>query len=307
MNSHNHNHSHSHEHQHHHAHNTSFRVLIIAVVLIVCFAVVEAISGWFSNSLALLGDAGHMASDGIALSIAAFASWLSVRPPTDKHSYGMGRAEVIAAWFTSLMMILISFVVIAEAVKRINEPVQVHGAIVIIVATLGLAVNGFVAWMLTRSEKTLNIRAALLHVIGDLLGSVAALIAGIVIVETGWYPIDPILSIVIGILILISSFRLFRESMHVLMEGVPQNIQIDRVSESLKESNGVKAVHDLHVWTLSSGKNALSAHISIKELSEWDSVLKTLRTLLKEEFGIVHITLQPEPELIDCNPCNEPK
>jgi cobalt-zinc-cadmium efflux system protein len=300
-------HEHGHGHHHSHSHNAPFKVLVIAILLTVFFALFEAVSGWLAHSLALLSDAGHMASDGVALLIATVAAWITTKPPTVKHSYGMGRAEVIAAWFTSLMMILLSVVVIAEAIKRTHEPEQVHGLTVLIVAGVGLLLNGFIAWMLSRGEKTLNIRAALLHVLGDLLGSVAALIAGAVIIKTAWYPIDSILSILISVLILASSFGLFKESLRILMEGVPLHIPIDQVSESMRQSVGVEAIHDLHIWTLSSGVVALSAHVHIKELSGWHSILVNVQRMLKENFGIDHVTLQPEPEITACKPCEEPK
>jgi cobalt-zinc-cadmium efflux system protein len=200
-------------------------------------------------------------------------------------------------------MIIISIAVIIEAINRINAPTTVHGGTVMIVAFLGLVVNLFVAWLLARGERSLNIRAALLHVMGDVLGSLAALIAGAIIYYTGWFPIDPILSIFIGILILISSLRLLRESLLILMEGVPGHLELEAVSESLREIEGVNDIHDLHIWTLSSGNIALSAHINIKELSSWQMVLPNLRAMLKEEYEIEHVTLQPEPEIIDCQPC----
>jgi cobalt-zinc-cadmium efflux system protein len=300
---------HSHDHHSHgalgHSHGASapHHVLIVAIVLILGFSVFEALGGWFANSLALLGDAGHMASDALALLIAAFAAWISLRPPSAKHSYGLGRAEIVAAWISSFLMIIISIAVIIEAINRINAPIQVHGGLVIIIAFVGLVVNLFVAWLLARGERTLNIRAALLHVMGDVLGSLAALISGAVIYYTGWFPIDPILSIFIGILILISSLRLLRESLLILMEGVPGHIEMDEVANKMQEISGVNGVHDLHIWTLSSGNVALSAHVDINELSSWETVLRGLMKMLKEEFGIDHVTLQPEAEIIDCQPC----
>ena len=166
--------------------------------------------------------------------------------------------------------------------------------------------NLFVAWLLARGERTLNVRAAILHVLGDILGSFAALISGAVIYFTGWYPIDPILSILIGVLIMLSSLRILRESLLVLMEGVPMHIDLNQVSSDMEDQAGVKAIHDLHIWTLSSGLIALSAHVDIHELSSWETVLTELRALLKEKYSIVHITLQPEPDIIDCKPCNLP-
>lgn len=300
-------HHHDHSHHHHQSHGKHpHRTLLLAISLIFSFALVEAIGGWQAQSLTLLGDAGHMFSDGIALCIAAFAGWLAVMPPSQKHSYGLGRAEVVAAGFSSLLMLLISLMVIIEAVHRIHTPTHVYGGVVIVIALLGLLVNAFVAWLLARGERTLNIRAALLHVMGDILGSISALIAGAVIYFTHWMLIDPILSILIGILILISSLSLIRESLLVVMEGVPGHIDLKNVSQGMLKISEVKAIHDLHIWTLSSGKIALSAHVDIQELSGWQNILIELRKFLKQQYNIDHVTLQPEPEVIDCQPCKEP-
>lgn len=296
---------HNHNHSHHH-HNHSQNPLIWAVALIFLFAIIEAIGGWYTGSLALLGDAGHMVSDALALSIAAFAGWLALKPPSHKHSYGLGRAEVVAAWISSLMMLLISITVIIEAIKRLHHPQAVQGGPVIIIASIGMAVNLFVAWLLARGERTLNIRAALLHVMSDILGSISALVAGAVIYFTGWLLIDPILSILIGILILISSISLLRESLLILMEGVPGHINFKNVAADMNIISGIKAIHDLHIWTLSSGSIALSAHVDIHELSGWQNILLELRKLLKDKYQIDHVTLQPEPDIIDCEPCLEP-
>ncbi len=306
-----HNHEHTHEHHHgllghNHGSSAPHKVLTIAIFLTLGYAIIEALGGWYANSLALLGDAGHMGSDALALLIAAFAAWVSRKPPSYKHSYGLGRAEVVAAWVSSLLMLIISIAVIVEAIERINEPVHVKGGTVMIIAFIGLLVNVFIAWLLARGERTLNIRAALLHVMGDVLGSISALIAGAVIYYTAWYPIDPILSILIGVLIMISSLRLLRESLLVLMEGVPGHIDMEEVSAKICDLDGVKDIHDLHIWTLSSGITALSAHVNIHELSSWQKVLSELRDLLKREYNIDHATLQPEPEIIDCQPCKEP-
>jgi cobalt-zinc-cadmium efflux system protein len=296
-------HSHSHTHAHHHH---PHRILLIAVAIIFLFASVEALGGWWSGSLALLGDAGHMASDAIALGIAAFAGWLALMPPSHKHSYGLGRAEIIAGGLSSLLMLVISLVVIVAAIHRLHAPQKVAGGAVIIIALSGLIVNLIVGWLLSRGERTLNIRAALLHIMGDILGSVAALISGTVVYFTHWMMIDPILSILIGILILISSLSLIRESLLIVMEGVPGHIDITTVSQQLLKVNGVKAIHDLHIWTLSSGKTAMSAHVSIVESHLWSDFLTEMRELLKKKYNIGHVTLQPEPDLIDCHPCKEP-
>jgi len=298
---------HSHIHSdHNHSQSAPLRVMLIAILLTFGYSIIEALGGWWTGSLALLGDAGHMASDALALIIATFAIWVSQKPPSQKHTYGLGRAEVVAAWLSSLIMLLISVAVIVEAVERIHQPSHVKGGMVMVIAFTGLIINLIIGWLLSRSQRTLNIRAALLHVLGDILGSFAALVAGAVIYETKWYPIDPILSIFIGILIAISSLRLLRESLLVLMEGVPANINVEDVGDAMRSVQTVKDIHDLHIWTLSSGRYALSAHIDFHELTEWSSVLEELTTLLSDRYNIDHITLQPEPEIFNCTPCKDP-
>lgn len=297
-----HHHDHSH-HDHSHGKNAPFKTLMLAIVITFGYAIVELLGGWLSGSLALLGDAGHMGSDALALIIAAFAAWMASKPPSAKHSYGLGRAEVVAAWISSLFLFVISIAVIVEAVRRLHTPEHVHGGPVMLIAFIGLLVNLLVAWVLSRGEQNINIRAALLHVLSDVLGSLAALISGAVIYFTGWLPIDPIISIIIGVLILISSIRILRESLLILMEGVPKNINLDKVSDALTAVDGVNAIHDLHIWTLSSGNIALSAHVNITEFSRWSSILQAVSEMLNHQFHINHITLQPEPEVYDCNPC----
>lgn len=298
--------SHSHGHCHHHGASAPHRVLFIALLVTCVFAIVEAIGGYVSGSLALLGDAGHMGSDAAALGIAAFAAWVALKPPSRKHSYGFGRAEVIAAWFSSILLLGISIAVIVEAIRRINHPPAVQGELVMIIAFIGLIANLGLAWLLIQSERTLNIRAALLHVLSDLLGSFAALLSGAVIYFSHWLLIDPILSIIIGVLILLSSFRIFRESLLILMEGVPPHIDIKEVADTMKQCPSVNNVHDLHVWTVSSGVIALSAHVQVHDFTLWNAVLTQLKDTLKTHYSIEHVTLQPEPEMTECQPCKEP-
>ena len=270
------------------------KVLFFAIFLTLGFAIIECLGGWYSGSLALLGDAGHMSADSLALAISAFAAWIAIKPASDTHTFGFGRAEVIAAWLSSLLMFAISIAIVVEAIKRLQTPHEVKGSYVMGIAFIGLLVNVYVAWLLSRSEQTLNIRAAMLHVLGDLLGSVAALISGAVIYFTGWLPIDPILSILISILILLSSIQLLRESMSVLMEGVPRNIDVRTVCNQMTECHDVVSIHDLHIWTLSSGTVMLSSHVVLKNLSNWDDVLTGLKQMLRKKYHIEHVTLQPE-------------
>lgn len=298
--------AHSHDHgthadghgaQHAHAHTVhdgSSGKLILALLLTLSFTGVEALAGWWSGSLALLSDAAHMFTDSSALGLAAAAAWLARRPPSIRHSYGLVRAEVLAALFNSLMMLVVLGYIVHEAIDRFSSPHAIAGGTVIGVAVIGLGINLLVAWILSRGEHTLNSRAAMLHVLGDALGSVAAISAGIVIVTTGWTPIDPLLSLLVAALILVSALRLLREVVHVLMEGVPLQIRLESVGHDLAALPGVQRVHDLHVWTLSSGTIALSAHLDIRDLGNWLHILAAARDMLAKQHGIAHVTLQPE-------------
>lgn len=265
-----------------------------ALLLTLSFAVVEAITGWWSGSLALLSDAGHMLTDSLSLLLAGVATWLAQRPPSERHSYGLARLEILAALVNSLFMLAIVAGIAYEAIDRYLHPMPVNGAAVMLVALIGLLINFGVGWLLTRGEDSLNRRAALVHVIGDALGSIAALTAGLVISLTGWLPIDPILSIVVALLILVSTLNLLKETIHVLMEGVPSNISLNQVGKRLAGLEGVMRVHDLHIWTLASGQVAISAHLNLRELSAWPRILGEAREVLNHDFGIGHVTLQPE-------------
>lgn len=280
--------------QHHLGHPGEHRHLTGALALTLSFAFVEAIAGFYSGSLALISDAGHMLTDSTALGLAALAAWLARRPPSARHTYGLVRAEILAALVNGLLMLaLISFIAF-EAVDRFAHPREIHGGTVTVVAVIGLLINLGVAWKLSHGGHDLNTRAALLHVIGDLMGSVAAITAGLVITFTGWTPIDPLLSLLVAGLILVSAWRLLSEALHVLLEAVPSHIDVQEVSQRMSALDGVVSVHDLHIWTLSSGQVALSAHLDVETPTAWPRILKQERVLLGEEFKIGHVTLQPE-------------
>jgi cobalt-zinc-cadmium efflux system protein len=279
---------------HHHHASSSRQVLLLSLGLTLVFAVIEALAGWYSGSITLLGDAGHMLTDGLSLGIAAFAATLALRAPSKHHSYGLGRIELLAALLNALFMIAVAVAISTAAVERLINPQPVKGETVTLVAFIGLLINVLVAWLLTRSENNINVRAALLHVLGDLLGSIAALISGVVITATGWNPVDPILSLVIVILILFSSLRLLRDGLHLLLDGVPNNIDLQDVGKALAELDGILEVHDLHIWSLSAERTALSAHLVIDDLSHWEQHLSAARDLVNEQFCIDHCTFQPE-------------
>ncbi|MCG6861305.1 MAG: cation diffusion facilitator family transporter [Chromatiaceae bacterium] len=287
-------HNHAHSHGDHHRPD-SRRLLTLAVALTFGYAVVEAVGGWLSGSLALLSDAGHMLTDSTALALAALAAWMARRPPSLRHSYGLGRLETLAALLNVLLMLALLTAVSAAAVGRLLDPLPVRGGLVTWVALIGLFVNIAAAWLLMGGRGNLNVRAALLHVMGDLLGSVAALVSGVVILYTGWTPIDPILSLFIVLLILVSSLGLLRQVLHTLLEGVPMDLDLEEVGRAMAEVEGVLSVHDLHIWSLSAETTALSAHVVLRRIDSWEPVLGTLRVLLAERFGIEHVTLQPEP------------
>jgi len=252
-------------------------------------------AGWWSGSLALLGDAGHMVTDGVALMIAALAARIALLPPSPRHSFGMVRAQLIAALVNVVFMLAVVGVLAVEAVNRLINPVEVKGEAVTVVAVAGLLLNLAVAWMLSRGGRDLNVRAALLHVVGDLLGSVAAIVSGLLVVFSGWMRADPALTFVIAALIGFSSLRLAREALHGLMEGVPLHLSLPEVARAMVSVQGVVSVHDLHIWSLSAERAALSAHVVLDRMGQWDAVLARLKALLCERFEIEHVTLQPEP------------
>ncbi|MDR2031300.1 MAG: cation diffusion facilitator family transporter [Azoarcus sp.] len=292
---HDHDHAGHDPHGHGHAHAASSRELPLALGLTLVFAVIEAVAGAWSGSLALFGDAGHMLTDALALALAFAAARIALRPVSTRHSFGLVRAETLAALANGLTMLAIIAALLWQAVVRLIAPHPVAGEAVTLVALAGLAVNLFVAWRLTRGASDLNTRAALLHVAGDALGSVAALASGLIIQFTGWVAIDPLLTMLICGLILASTLNLLRQAVHTLLEGVPADLSLTEIGQAMAAVQGVRSVHDLHVWSLDSRRPALSAHLVIADLRHWEEILARERALLTERFGIAHVTLQPEP------------
>lgn len=279
--------------KHNHSHGSG-KTLLFALVFTTGFAIVEVYGGLFADSLALLSDAGHMLTDSLSLGVGAFAAWLAAKPASRKHSFGLQRAEVLGALFNVIFMFGVVAVIGYEAVRRIANPPEVAGAVVMIIGAAGLGVNIIVAWVLMRGEQNMNVRGALLHVLGDLLGSVAALAAGAVIYFGGPPVVDPLLSLFVSVLIVVSAGRLLREVMRVLMEGVPRDVNIKEVGDALARVEGVRTVHDMHIWSLSSSSYAIAAHVDLHRMA----TLPKLRDLLRERFNITHSTLQPEDENI---------
>ena len=282
---------HSHEH-HPHGHAAPGSALASAAAITIAFALVEAVGGWWTGSLALLSDAGHMLTDGTALALGAAAAWMARRPPSQSHSYGFGRAEVLAALVNAAAMLAILVVVAYESFVRFRNPAPVNGAGAALIAFGGLVVNLWV--MRGLHHHDMNTRAARLHVMGDALGSVAALLSGVLIALAGWTLVDPIASLFICALIAMSAWRLLRESLQALMEAVPPGLSVEAIGGEMARVEGVVSVHDLHVWTLSGSRVALSAHVIVHGMAQWERTLGELQQRLQDKFGIEHITLQPE-------------
>jgi len=281
-------------HHHHAIEGRDPRVLGVAFALTLGFAAIEAGAGFLANSLALIADAGHMVTDSMALALALLAQMLARRPPSPKHSFGFGRSEALAAFVNGLAMLAVIGWIVYEAVQRFVAPAEVRGVMVLVVAAIGLGINLVVAWVLSHDRENINTRAALVHVMGDLLGSVAALAAGAVIYLTGWMTIDPLLSLLVSLLILRSTVAVLRDSYHVLMEGVPHHIDYLQVGADIRAVPGVLSVHDLHVWEMAAGQPALIGHVEVRGIDEWPQVLGSIKAMLLERHGIDHVTLQPE-------------
>jgi len=276
----------------HATHSSHHISLNAAFWLTAVFAVVELVGGLMANSLALLADAGHMVSDVGALSLAMLASRIANRPAHAQMSYGYGRAKVLAAQFSGLMLWLLCIWIIWEAIDRFSSPPDVQGVVVILIATVGLMINLIIMRWLHGSHD-INTRAAYWHVLGDALGSVAAIIAGAVILLTGWMPIDPLLSFFVAGILAWGGWRLVRETTLELMEGVPQEINLSTVEHAMQKVEGVAGVHHIHIWRLPDGKLSLSAHVQVDNMHNWIEQLPALLKIL-QQLGINHTTLQPE-------------
>lgn len=292
-------------HHHHHHGDHAHRHLDAALLLTALFAIVEFAGGWISNSLALVADAVHMSSDVVALGIAAFAGRLAMRPANRKMTYGYGRARVLAAQANGVALWFLSGWIVWEALGRLLNPPEVHGWIVIAVGLAGLIINLIILkWL--HGAHDINTRAAYWHVLGDALGSVAAIIAGIVIFFTAWMPIDPILSLLVAAILAWGGWTLLRETTHELMEATPNDINLNALQRVLANLEGVTEAHHLHAWKLPDGGWALSAHIVVIDLQQWDQTLDKLQQSL-HQAGIAHATLQPESDSSLCKDhCCEP-
>jgi cobalt-zinc-cadmium efflux system protein len=280
-------------HTHDHGRSESRRALAIALALTASYTVVEVVGGLMAGSLALLADAVHMLSDNVALALALVAAWLATKPATPDRTYGYKRAEVLAALANGVLLVALAIWIFVEAAMRLSDPGDVLGGWMLAIALVGMAVNIAAGIVLARARThSLNVEAAFRHVFADLLGSLGVAIAAVVILTTGWDEIDPLVSILIALLVLASAWSILRDSTEILLESTPRGIDAGALGRRLAAAPGVVEVHDLHVWTITSGFPALSAHVLVRPGDDCHGRRRELEQLLRDEFGIDHTTLQ---------------
>ncbi|SFM29357.1 cobalt-zinc-cadmium efflux system protein [Gracilibacillus orientalis] len=288
-----------HDHGHDHTHGANKKVLLISFIIITLYMIAEAIGGYLTNSLALLADAGHMLSDAISLGIALLAFTLGAKVANHSNTYGYKRFEILAAVLNGLTLIIIALFIFYEAIGRFQNPPEVASTGMLIIATIGLLVNILVAWIMMRGgdvEENLNMRGAYLHVISDMLGSIGAIVAALLIMFFGWGWADPLASVIVAALVLRSGYFVTKAGLHVLMEGTPENVDMDDVVETIQNKKGIEGVHDLHVWSITSGLNALSCHAVVDErmsIAESERLLRQIEQDLEHQ-NIHHMTVQLE-------------
>jgi cobalt-zinc-cadmium efflux system protein len=277
------------------------RSLRLALALTVAIVAIQLVGGFWSGSLALLADAGHVSADVLGLGLAWFGAAQSRRPADTRRTYGYHRVGILAAMANSVALVLVVGVIALEAGRRLLHPEPVAGGVVVASALLAIAVNAYVAWSLKHAGHDLNLRAALLHVLGDLASAAGVVAAGLIILATGWLYADPLISLVICAVILVGAVRIARESLHVLMEGTPRDLDLDAVQNEMRSAPGVQSVHDLHVWTVSPEHASLSAHLVIdpQSVEAGEHLVRDLEARLCQRFGIGHTTIQLET----CHPC----
>jgi cobalt-zinc-cadmium efflux system protein len=293
------------EHGHHH-HGGSARMLTYALVITAAFALVELVGGFLSGSLALLSDAGHMFTDVLALGLSLGASLVAARQATERHTFGFLRVEILVALVNGIALVGISLLVIHEALGRLSEPSPVDADLMLIVAVIGMVANLMGMALLHRgSKENLNVRGAFLHMMGDLLSSFGVIAAALLIRFFGWHEADAIIGLAIAAIIMIGAYRLISQSVSILLEAVPKHIELREVEKAMTSVDGVIMVHDLHVWTLSSGVYALSGHVVVndQQVSACSPVIRELERMLEERFHIGHATIQIETETCPANGC----
>lgn len=297
---HHHNHDHGHNHGHHHfeqVRDGNKKGLMLSLIITAGIMFLEFFGGLFTNSLALLSDSGHMLSDASALLLSLIAIWYASKPPTPKRTYGGYRIEILAALLNGLTLFAIAGIIVYEAIGRFVEPQEVASGTMMIIATVGLLANLLSALFLTRFgdvEGNVNLKGAYLHILGDALGSIGAIIAGLFMLLFDWYIADPIISVVVALMILKSAWGVVKHSIHILMEGTPHRIDPEKVKAELLAIEGVMDVHDLHIWTITSGRDSLSCHIVVNEEVNCQKVLQQAINQLKDHFHIEHTTIQTE-------------
>jgi len=277
-----------HSHSHTNTKNLSF-ILIITMI----FCVIEFFGGIWSNSLALISDSFHMLTDSLSILIALIMAKIAAKPANNKYTYGHGRSEVIGALINSIFMAGIIVFLLYKGVDRILNPKEVESLGIILIASGGLIVN-IIAIYLLKDSHSLNSKAALIHVIGDFLGSIAALLAGVLIYFTGFVIFDPLISILVSSILIYPTYKIIKSSIKVLMEGVPEHLNYTEVGDEIMQINGVLAVHDLHIWSMTSDHSALSAHVKINNMESWNEILEKIQETMSEKFSINHLTIQPE-------------
>lgn len=288
-----------HNHGHDHTHGANKKTLMISFIIITGYMMIEAIGGFMTNSLALLSDAGHMLSDAISLGIALLAFTLGAKAANHSKTYGYKRFEILAAVLNGITLILVALYIFYEAIERFQNPPEVASTGMLIIASIGLLVNIIVAWIMMRGgdvEENLNMRGAYLHVISDMLGSVGAIIAALLIIFFGWGWADPLASVIVAALVLRSGYYVTKSGLHVLMEGTPQNVVMDDVVQTIQKTKGIQGVHDLHVWSITSGLNALSCHAVVDNqmsIAESEQLLRQIEHDLGHK-NIHHMTIQLE-------------
>ena len=276
------------------------RRLSITLVLVVVYMVAELVGGILTNSLALLADAGHMFSDAAALGLALFALWFARRPASSRHTFGYYRTEILAALANGATLIAVAGIILIEAIQRLDQPPDVEGGLMTGIAAGGLVVNLVGLWILSGGRHdSLNVRGAWLHVLTDMLGSVQAIVAGVLILKFGWTWADPVASILIAGLVVYSAWALLKESVAVLMQRAPGHVDIDDMRAAIVSIDGVAGVCDLHVWTITSGLDSMSAHVVVEEGRGDRLMLQQVRDLVHDRFGIDHVTIQLEPEAFE--------
>jgi cobalt-zinc-cadmium efflux system protein len=291
---------HDHAHDHHGHRGKNRRRITLALVLTSLYLVAEVIGGFVTNSLALLADAGHMFSDVAALALALFALWIAERPANAQRTYGYYRVEILAALVNGAALIAVSAFIVYEAIQRLQAPEPIDAPLMIAIAAGGLVMNLIGLKILSGGKRhSLNMRGAYLHMLGDALGSIGAIAGGVAVWAGGWYWADAVASLVIAGLVIYSAVQLLRETVAVLMESAPSHIDVDEVRDALVGVTGVMDVHDIHVWTITSGLESFSGHVVTSGVVPHDSLLDTLRRLLHDRFGIDHVTLQIEPPDFD--------